>query len=256
MRLCVLKKPIVDLWVQTVPVMKNILSFTLCVMVASAFGQGKELIGAWETKDQDKTRMITYVPGVFSVAIYNMADKKFIRTYGGKYTVAGDELTEKIEYDTQTPANVGTERKVKFKGGKKDLTLTGATEGNFTRVDDGTPGKLAGAWLITGRMQNNEISRMTPGARRTMKIMSGTRFQWIAYNVDTKEFFGTGGGTYTTVDGKYTENIEFFSRDASRVGASLTFDFSLPDGEWRHQGKSSKGDPLDEIWTLREKIGI
>ena len=73
-----------------------------------------------------------------------------------------------------------------------------------------------------------------------MKILSGTRFQWIAYNVDTKEFFGTGGGTYTTVDGKYTENIEFFSRDATRVGASLTFDYSLPDGEWRHQGSSSK----------------
>ena len=97
---------------------------------------------------------------------------------------------------------------------------------------------------------------MTPGERKTMKILSGTRFQWIAYNVDTKEVFGTGGGTYTTVDGKYTENIEFFSRDASRVGTTLTFDFSLPDGEWRHQGKSSKGEPLDEVWTQREKLGI
>jgi hypothetical protein len=90
-----------------------------------------------------------------------------------------------------------------------------------------------------------------------MKILSGTRFQWIAYNVETKEFFGTGGGTYTTVDGKYTENIEFFSRDQSRVGMSLGFDFSImDDGGWRHSGKSSKGDPLDEIWTQREKLGI
>jgi len=235
-----------------------ILSIIFSLVIASAIGQGKDLIGAWEAEDleQNQTRMITYVPGFFSVAIYNFADKKFIGTYGGKYSVNDGELTETIEYDTQTPANVGTGRKVKFSASKKDLTLTGATEGKFTRVDDGGPGKLAGAWLITGRMQENEIRRMTPGARRTMKIMSGTRFQWIAYNVDTKEFFGTGGGTYTTINGKYTENIEFFSRDTTRVGASLTFDYSLPEGEWRHQGKSSKGDPLDEIWTKREKIGI
>lgn len=237
--------------------MKYMLSLALCALALSAFSQGKDLIGAWESKDQKQTRTITYVPGFFSVAIFNVADKQFIGTYGGKYTVANGEIIEKIEYDTQTPANVGTERKLKFKEGKNDLTLTGATEGKFTRLDDGTPGKLTGAWLITGRMQENgTVSKMTPGARRTMKIMSGTRFQWIAYNVDTKEFFGTGGGNYTTIDGKYTENIEFFSRDASRVGASLTFDFSLPEGEWRHQGKSSKGDPLDEVWTQREKIGI
>jgi hypothetical protein len=120
-----------------------------------------------------------------------------------------------------------------------------------------SPGKLAGAWLITGRYKNGEVSKITPGVRRTMKILSGTRFQWIAYNVETKEFFGTGGGKYTTVQGKYTETIEFFSRDQSRVGMSLGFDYSLtPEGDWRHSGKSSKGDPIDEIWTQREKLGM
>jgi hypothetical protein len=89
-----------------------------------------------------------------------------------------------------------------------------------------------------------------------MKILSGSRFQWIAYNVDTKEFFGTGGGTYTTIDGKYTETIEFFSRDNSRVGSTLTFDFSIEEGRWRHKGLSSKGEPIDEYWSKRESIGI
>jgi hypothetical protein len=126
----------------------------------------------------------------------------------------------------------------------------------FTRLDNGGPGLLSGAWLITGRMQNNELQKITPGARRTMKIMSGTRFQWIAYNVDTKEFFGTGGGTYLTENGKYTENIEFFSRDSSRVGMSLHFDFAIENGDWRHKGKSSKGDPIDEVWTQRVKLGL
>ena len=85
-----------------------------------------------------------------------------------------------------------------------------------------------------------------------MKILSGTRFQWIAYNVETKQFMGTGGGTYTTVDGKYTENIEFFSRDDNRVGASLEFNYKLKEGKWHHSGKSSKGDPMYEVWSRRD----
>ena len=105
-------------------------------------------------------------------------------------------------------------------------------------------------------MTASGIEKRTPGARKTMKILSGTRFQWIAYNNETKEFFGTGGGTYTTTDGKYTETIEFFSRDNSRVGAKLEFNYALEDGQWRHSGKSSKGDPMDEVWSQREKIGI
>ena len=126
----------------------------------------------------------------------------------------------------------------------------------FTRIDAGKPGELSGAWLITGRMVDGNIQKRTPGARKTMKILSGTRFQWIAYNNETKEFFGTGGGTYTTQGGKYTETIEFFSRDNSRVGAKLEFEFSMIDDDWRHSGKSSKGDPIDEIWSKREKIGL
>ncbi|MBT8309198.1 MAG: membrane or secreted protein, partial [Flavobacteriaceae bacterium] len=87
---------------------------------------------------------------------------------------------------------------------------------------------------------------------KTMKILSGTRFQWIAYNTETKEFKGSGGGTYTTIDGKYTENIEFFSRDDSKAGLRLTFDYKLIDGHWHHSGLSSKGAPIHEIWSVRD----
>jgi hypothetical protein len=130
------------------------------------------------------------------------------------------------------------------------------TEQIWSRIDNGSPGQLAGAWLITGRMEGSDMTKITPGARRTMKILSGTRFQWIAYNVESKEFLGTGGGTYTTANGKYTEVIDFFSRDSSRVGKSLQFDFSLSEENWRHKGFSSKGDPIDEVWTKREKLGL
>ena len=123
----------------------------------------------------------------------------------------------------------------------------------FKRLDSGKPGTLQGAWLMSGRVSNGETQlRDTNRPRKTMKILSGTRFQWIAYNTETKEFMGTGGGVYTTIDGEYTENIEFFSRDDSRVGAHLKFNYSLIDGNWHHSGLSSKGDPIHEIWSIRE----
>lgn len=57
------------------------------------------------------------------------------------------------------------------------------------------------------------------------------------------------GGTYSAVKGIYTENITFFSRDNSRVGAELSFEFAVKNGDWHHSGKSSKGDPIYEIWS-------
>jgi hypothetical protein len=85
-------------------------------------------------------------------------------------------------------------------------------------------------------------------------LLTGTRFQWAAINPETKQFFGTGGGTYIMKDGKYTEKIDFFSRDNSRVGRSLTFDCELRKNadftsEWFHRGESSTGGKVAEVWT-------
>ena len=52
----------------------------------------------------------------------------------------------------------------------------------------------------------------------------------------------------TFENGKYTEHIEFFSRDSSRVGASLGFDGKIENGAWHHSGLSSRGEPIYEIW--------
>lgn len=215
-----------------------------------------DLTGAWETGTDVKMTRI-YTDQFFAVTVYNVKDKQFISTAGGRWRPNGNDIVETFEFNSAKPELVGTEvtTPASLKGNKLTLTVDGRKQ-EWTKVDDGTPGKLSGAWLITGRMRDGSMSKMTPGARRTMKILSGTRFQWIAYNVDTKEFSGTGGGTYTTENGKYTENILFFSRDNSRVGASLQFDFALEDGNWRHKGLSSKGEPIDEVWTKREKIGL
>jgi hypothetical protein len=242
---------------------KTIIASVATIMaMTSSFNQATaqrqtDLIGAWElTGGENKTTMICSEK-YFSVAIYDLDDKTFVGTYGGSYRLEAGQYVATMEFHSLSPEAVGNEYRGNFKLEKDVLALDEESgTSRWKRLDSGSPGKLAGAWLITGRMRDGEMSKMTPGARRTMKILSGTRFQWIAYNVDTREMSGTGGGTYTTKNGKYTETIEFFSRDNSRVGASLSFDFYLEDGAWRHKGLSSKGEPIDEVWTKREKIGL
>ena len=58
-------------------------------------------------------------------------------------------------------------------------------------------------------------------------LLSGRRFQSATYNLETQKFSGTGGGTYNVNDGNYTEHIEFFSRDATRVVRSLVFNYMV-----------------------------
>ena len=58
---------------------------------------------------------------------------------------------------------------------------------------------------------------------------------------------------YEFANGKYTEHIEFFSRDSSRVGASLSFVGKLENGEWHHSGLSSTGEKISETWGRVER---
>lgn len=232
----------------------------ICLLVIGCFAcitaASQSLTGSWDRQDGANNETHIYAGDHFAVSVYNKTGKEFAGTYGGKYLLRDGKIVATIEFDTKQPDRIGTEVTLALSVDKSDKKMM--LGGNsYSRLDNGTPGELAGAWLITGRINDKgEIKRSTPGVRRTMKILSGTHFQWIAYNVETREFFGTGGGNYTTKDGKYTENIEFFSRDNTRVGASLGFDFSLVEGEWQHKGLSSKGEPIHEIWTKREKIGI
>ena len=161
-------------------------------------------------------------------------------------------MTEKVEFDTGNPERVGSEVSFKVIVDERTLSLP-ENDRKWNRIDDGNPGELQGAWLMAGRVRDGKKRlRDTSGPRKTMKLLSGTRFQWIAYNIETKMFMGTGGGTYTTIDGKYTENIEFFSRDNSKAGLSLEFNYLIENDQWNHSGFSSKGDPLHEIWVIRK----
>lgn len=217
------------------------------------------LQGAWQFIGMEKgaqvTQILLFSGNYFSWTQYKTEDGAFISTRGGSWKTAGNQLELMFEFNTADTAQVGqTESwQVNQKGAEMQLSQNISGRDNIWRnIDEGVTTDLTGAWLMAGRKSDGEISRRdTNRSRKTMKILTGTRFQWIAYDTESKRFSGTGGGTYTAKDGKYVENIEFFSRDNSRVGASLEFNYELVDGEWHHSGKSSKGDPMYEIWAPR-----
>lgn len=236
--------------------MKKTIAVYVCMFLFLGMN-AQSIIGAWESyttsENGEKLRnVVTFADGYQVLTTFNAETGAFIHSNGGTWSLDGDIMTEKVEFNTDDSERVGS--KVRFKVILTDSTIQiVGNDMKLIRIDDGAPGKLQGAWLMSGRERDGKIqTRDTSRPRKTMKILSGTRFQWIAYNTETKQFMGTGGGTYTTVNGKYTENIEFFSRDDSKVNRSLDFTYELIDGKWHHKGLSSKGTPIHEIWSVRE----
>ncbi|MEQ8218907.1 MAG: hypothetical protein RH981_11770 [Arenibacter sp.] len=184
--------------------------------------------------------------------IYKESPAEFIKTMGGYYTTSGNNLMVDLEFNSNHKEDKITSLNIPYKLKKGNLILEGAKPMTFTPTTRGTQ-DLDGKWLMSGRVTDQgEEKRDTSRPRKTMKYLLNGHFQWIAYNTETFEFFGSGGGTYDATNGKYTENIGYFSRDNSRVGAALSFNYELNGKDWHHTGKSSKGDPLNEIWTKRE----
>lgn len=234
--------------------MKN--SILLFCLILSVSLNAQSIIGAWEgtfMKDGKEFKStVIFADGYQAMSTYEAETGAFVSTNGGTWSLDGNRMTERVEWDSADPDRVGTSVSFDIEQTAGTLSIVG-DDMVLKRVDSGEPGALQGAWLITGRKRDGELrSNDTTRTRKTMKILSGTRFQWIAFDTGTKEFKGSGGGAYTTVNGKYTEMIGFFSRDDSRVGANLEFDYELVDGHWHHSGLSSKGSPIYEVWSIRK----
>lgn len=221
-------------------------------------GFSQNLEGAWKLTHQngnpvEDEYIKIYQDGYFAFGAKKVTDNSFISAGGGLYNLNGENYTETLDFFTPKPELVGTTTSFKLEQRAGFFTISTKINGfdfveTWQKVST-EKDSLTGNWVITGRKVNNELREMKPGARRTIKILSGGRFQWVAFNSETKEFMGTGGGTYTAKNGVYTENIHFFSRDNSRVGSQLNFEYKIVNGQWHHSGKSSKGEPIYEIWS-------
>ena len=172
------------------------------------------------------------------VTEFNKTSGAFVKTYGGYYEIEGDSYKVSLEFNSDFE-----------KDSIKSIELT--KDNNWRNISK-PKSMLQGKWVMSGRYNNGEFrTRDTNLPRKTMKVLINGFFQWIAFNTETFRFSGSGGGEYEAVDGKYIEKIQYFSRDDSRVGAELDFNYEVKEGNWHHSGLSSKGNPINEVWTLR-----
>jgi hypothetical protein len=231
------------------------------------FENGDPIEGAWELmqiRGEDATdvsiRMVKIISGGhFVFAFFNDENKQFYSAGGGKYTYEKGRYTEHIEFHTINPNIIG--KSIRFSAKIKDGKWyhTGEIDGVrleevFQRIDDGKGKEHVGAWEIF--RLSNAGGKMEPQAKnlRTIKLLSGTRFQWATWDQKKGDFVGTGGGSYETMDGYYTENLEFFSRDSIRVGQSITFGCEIKGDTWHHEEYAgSRGLQINEIWVRMKK---
>ncbi len=208
---------------------------------------------SWVRSDNGIYEIRIYSDKYFAVSTYNIEKNTFISALGGMYSME-DGYFEVLEFNSLDSTSVGdtiyySKIKVDLKNKSGKMSIDGK---KFTKNPN--QDQLQGSWLMSGIERRGEMRmRDVNRSRKTLKMLAGGRFQWIAYDVNKKGFYGTGGGTYSAVNGKYIENIEFFSRDSNTVGKSLEFDYKIIEGDWHHRGFSSKGDPKYEIWTHRKQ---
>ena len=234
-----------------------LISALVILIVSSLEARAQAITGAWKLVNYNgkpfaEECIKIFSDGYFMFAIH-AADGAFVKAGGGNYKTNGKEYTEVLDFYTSDSTQVLKPLTYDFSLKNDELTIS--TNGHqhvetWKKVDDvSTP--LSGAWRFGARVNDEGVPGQRRGAaspRQTMKILSGNYFQWAAFNSETKQCSGTGGGTYKLQDNQYTETIRFFSRDNSRVGISLTFDYKLNGADWYHKGKGTTGNPVSEVW--------
>ena len=214
---------------------KIILNLTIIIFTVTTYSQSD----VYSYSENGIINRIIIDNNYLVMTSYKVDSNKFIKTIGGFYNKKGNRFNMSLEFNSNFKNDSISKIEIEKKANWKKISL---------KKND-----LQGKWLMVGRVRNgNEQRRNLDRPRKTMKFLISGYFQWIAFNTETFQFSGSGGGKYTTKDGKYIESIEYFSRDDSKVGLNLEFDYELINKEWNHKGFSSKGDPLHEIWVVRK----
>ncbi|WP_303397384.1 hypothetical protein [Zobellia uliginosa] len=183
--------------------------------------------------------------------VYEKSPARFIMTRGGFVQVEGNRLIVDLEFNSNYENDQLKTLQIPFEQKEDALVLELKSNATFKPIASLTQA-LDGKWLFATRgPDTGQERRGEENPRKTLKLLMNGRFQWIAYHTDSMKFFGTGGGSFSSKDGHYTENIDFFSKDDSRVGATLKFDYELKGSDWHHTGNNSKGEPMYEIWAKR-----
>lgn len=231
---------------------KNTALITIILLSCFSFYLNAQISPGVYISDLDNVRHELKMTGDYMIhSIYEKDPARFIKTVGGFYDIDGLELNVKLEFNSNHESDGVTTLNLPFAIRDGQLVLGTSPKLTFSQVEPRQQ-ELDGQWLFATRgPDEGQERRGDENPRKTLKFLQDNRFQWIAYHTETFKFSGTGGGSFSSENGKYIEKIEFFSRDDSRVGAELKFEYELKNGDWHHKGKNSKGEPMYEIWAQR-----
>ena len=229
------------------------LNLLLFIFLNISYNSNELENSSWISEFNGVYEVRIYTDKFFSIAQYDISNNKFIGTSGGIYSI-DNGYYEVIEFNSLDSSFVGdtiyysdfTFFNEVFEDGDEEVDVVYLKINNIKYLPNisnyNQDDNLNGSWLMSGIERRGEMRmRDVNRPRKTLKMLAGGRFQWIDYDTSKKGIYGTGGGTYTLLDGKYVENIEFFSRDSKTVGKSLVFDYEIKEGDWHHKGFSSRG---------------
>ena len=234
---------------------KHLVTLTALLFIGSFTGISQLTNGIYLDIDEKNGKQTTHQLKVKEdYLIYTVFEKNpanFIKTLGGYYKTDQNEMTVHLEFNSNYETDSIKTWTVPYSFEDSNLILEGASKMVF-KTEPPHMQDLDDAWLFATRgPDEGQDRRGEDSARKTLKFLMDGTFQWIAYDSDSFKFSGTGGGSYSTKNGVYTEQIEFFSRDNARVGATLEFDYEIKGNDWHHTGSNSKGEPMYEIWARR-----
>jgi len=236
--------------------MKTLFSLICCSLFFGSLPTiGQIPSGVYMAEVENVRHEVKISDDYFIYSAYKTSPPEFIRTLGGFAQVesaAGDDiLVVLLEFNSGYGEDSLSKLSIPVSMEGETLHLDWFDKLQLTPVEN-TAQDLDGAWLFATRgPDEGQERRGEANTRKTLKYLQDGHFQWVAYDTDGFEFSGTGGGTYTSKNGTYTEHIDYFSRDNSRAGASLDFNYELKGADWHHTGNNSKGEPLYEIWSRR-----
>ncbi|MFT5735697.1 MAG: hypothetical protein ACI9SG_000027 [Maribacter sp.] len=211
--------------------------------------------GVYITDTKNIRHEIKVSDDYFIYSAYKTSPPEFIRTLGGfvliEKTAVGEQLVVLLEFNSDYERDSIRQLHIPTRIEGDTLHLNWFEKLKLT-ASKKPEQDLDGTWLFATRgPDEGQERRGEANTRKTLKYLQDGRFQWIAYDTNGLQFKGTGGGKYTSIDGIYTENIEYFSKDNTRVGARLEFNYEIKGDDWHHTGKNSKGAPMYEIWSRR-----
>lgn len=232
-------------------------TMALVAIMASLSCYGQDLKGVYIAMEESFGQVVTHelkFSETYSThTVYQVEPAFFIRTLGGFYKQTQDSILVELEFNSDYEKDSVTTRKFGYEIEGDQLIINKNKDRIYTKMVPQEQ-ELDGTWLFGTRGPDlGQERRGDSRSRKTLKFLIDGRFQWIAYDIESFRFMGSGGGNYTSSNGKYIEQVDYFSRDNKRAGAQLSFIYTLAEDDWHHIGNNSRGDPMYEIWMKRRR---